>query len=286
MKDKKKNTGVIMGKKVISFSIWRNSKYYVFGGILNADIAAKEWPGWICRFYVSPNVPREAVDELYKKDNVEVVEMEQDESWNGMFWRFFAASDPEVEVAIFRDTDSRLYFRDKAAVDEWLESDKDVHIMRDNCQHGWSICGGAWGVRNGRLSYLREQIEAFSLKELMNKHGIDQIYLQNEIYDSIKHEAFVHDDWFTGFVGEEKHPFPVPRLRGDGWWRQEFPSWHCGLELDKEGHWFRDENCKHPECCRRCPACGVFHDNDYIGKTYEVEESDWKNYEHLRGVFG
>ena len=28
--------------------------------------------------------------------------MHRDESWNGMFWRFYPASDSDVDVAIFR----------------------------------------------------------------------------------------------------------------------------------------------------------------------------------------
>ena len=266
-----------MNKKVISFSLWGDTIHYILGGILNADIAKKEWPDWICRFYISPNVPISAVDELRSRDNVEVILMDQDESWNGMFWRFFAASDPDVDVAIFRDSDSRITIRDKAAVEEWLNSDSDVHIMRDNCQHGWAICGGAWGVRNGHLSHIQKQIEEFDMKERMNKHGIDQIWLQNEVYPGVKNKAFVHDDWFpNGFVGEVKLPFPIPRLRGEGWDEKEFPEWHSGIEDDPEKYPWEDGRC-----FAKCPACGVFHDNEYIGKMYYVTETEKQKYEHV-----
>lgn len=275
-------------KKVISFSIWGNSLHYVMGAILNADIAEKEWQDWICRFYISPNVPKEAIDELRKRDNVEVVEMEQDESWNGMFWRFFAASDPDVDVAIFRDTDSRLNVRDKAAVDEWLESDKDVHIIRDMCQHGWVICGGAWGVRGGVLKDIKHKIENFEIKkqQRFNKHGIDQMFLQYEIYSNLIDKIYVHDDWFPHqFPHEEKHSMPIPRLRGEGWWHKEIPEWHCGFEFEKgDGHWFRDETCKNPECCLPCPGCGEYHDNEFVGKQVYVNKDNIKKYEHLQKV--
>tara|TARA_R110000851_G_scaffold81549_2_gene179136 strand:- start:3251 stop:4081 length:831 start_codon:yes stop_codon:yes gene_type:complete len=273
-------------KKVISFSLWGNTCHYIGGGIENADIAKNLWPDWVCRYYVSPNVPIEAVKELNKRDNVEVIMMEQDESWNGMFWRFFAATDPDVDVAIFRDSDSRLDIRDKIAVEEWLTSDKDVHIIRDNCQHGWEICGGAWGVRNGRLNYIKDDIERFDMKERMNKHGIDQIWLSLEIYPEVVHDAYVHDDWFPNQYTEEvKHPHPVPRLRGDGWWKVEFPEWHTGLQLENTNHWFRSETCKHPECCLPCPACGVYHDNYYTGQVLLLEPDHyWNKYPNLKGV--
>ena len=273
----------MMNKKVISFSIWGDSFHYVLGAILNADIAEKDWPDWICRFYISPNVPKEAVDELSKRDNVEIVLMERDESWNGMFWRFFAASDPEVDVAIFRDTDSRLNPRDKAAVDEWLNSppEKKVHIIRDNCQHGWVICGGAWGVRGGILKDIKNKINNFELKEQerFNKHGIDQMFLQYEVYQSLINNLYVHDDWFPNqFTFEEKHPMPIPRLRGEGWWNKEIPEWHCGFEFEKNEHWLRNEECKNPECALPCPGCGEYHDNEFVGKQVFINETYIKKY--------
>ena len=254
-------------KKVISFSLWGDSSHYVIGAILNADIAKKEWPDWICRFYVSPNVPESSIKELESRDNVEVIRMEDDESWNGMFWRFYPASDPFVDVAIFRDTDSRINIRDKAAVEDWLEnSDKGIHIMRDNCQHGWEICGGAWGVRGNALCELETFIKEFSLKKVMNKKGIDQIYLSQEIYPAFVDDAYVHDDWFPDkFKYEDKHPFPIPRLKGEGWDNNEFPEWHSGIEDDKENYPWEEGRCP-----SKCPACNEWHDNDYIGKVRYV----------------
>ena len=274
-------------KKVISFSLWGDNPNYVIGAVLNADIAEKEWPDWICRFYIAPTVPDGIIEELESRDNVEVVRMDEDESWNGMFWRFLPASDPEVDVAIFRDTDSRLHIRDKAAVDEWIASDKGVHIMRDNCQHGWVICGGLWGTKRGaipRLKYMIEDSDMLKKKEF-NKHGVDQIFLQYELYSSIKSNVFVHDDWFpNGFEGEEKHPFPIPRLRGDGWWNQEFPEWHGGKEDDPEKypHWFGEGGQGH--CFFKCPACGEFHDNEYLGKVTTSTKEEQEKYSHLLGV--
>ena len=275
-----------MVKKVISFSLWGDNTHYTVGAVINADIAKEQWPDWVCRYYVAPTVPSAIIEELESRENTELIYMDEDESWCGMFWRFFPASDDDVDVAIFRDADSRLHIRDKVAVDEWMESDKGVHIMRDNCQHGWVMCGGLWGIKKGVLSNLRHMIEDADLlkKDEFNKHGVDQIFLQYNIYPLIKSNAFVHDDWFPdGFVGEEKHPFPIPRLRGDGWWNQEFPDWHTGREddPDKFSHWFGEEGPGH--CFFKCPACGEFHDNDYLGKVTQMTKEEKEKYEHLMG---
>ena len=153
--------------------------------------------------------------------------------------------------------------------------------MRDNCQHQWHICGGMWGARNGILSNMKYMIDAFSIKDKFNKHGIDQMFLRDIVYPMIKVDAFVHDDWFPEhFEGEEKHPFPIPRLRGKGWDEQEFPKWHCGHEEDRDrfasGIMAEDIYYdKEKQEYKPMPCCGVYHDNEYIGKQERV----WGRYE-------
>jgi len=269
-------------KKVISFSMWGKNPFYIIGGILNADIAEKEWEGWTCRYYMAPTVPKAAVKELAGRKNTEIFMMDEDVSWNGMFWRFYPASDPTVDVMISRDTDSRISIRDKAAVEEWLNSDKDFHILRDCCQHGWPICGGAWGSRNGVISEMIDLIDQYPRKNIDNNHGIDQKFLGSEIYPRIISKAYVHDDWFNHmYRNETKHRFPIPRLRGEGWWNVKFPEWHSGIENDQEKypHWFGQGMPGH--CYLRCPACGVHHDNDYIGKLRYVTEQEKQTYIHV-----
>ena len=60
--------------------------------------------------------------------DVEIVEKQDVGNWTSMFWRFEAAYDSDADVVIFRDADSRLNMREKAAVDQWLVSDKNFHI--------------------------------------------------------------------------------------------------------------------------------------------------------------
>ena len=213
--------------------------------------------------------------------------MSKDESWNGMFWRFFAASDTEVDVAIFRDTDSRLHVRDKAAVEQWINSDKQVHIIRDGCQHGWTICGGLWGTKKNAIPDLRQRIENDETikNPIFNKHGVDQIFLQEVIYPHIRDISLIHDEWFpNGFAGEEKHSMPIPRLRGEGWCEQEFPEWHSGTESDIEvyPHWHLPGRPGH--CPYKCPACGEYHDNDYLGKVAKLSKEEKEKYSHLMEV--
>ena len=46
-----------------------------------------------------------------------------------------------------RDLDSRFSNREQVAVDDWLKSDKTIHVMRDHPLHDLSMFGGLWGTK-------------------------------------------------------------------------------------------------------------------------------------------
>ena len=191
-----------MKKKIISFSLWGNNPIYNIGAIKNAGLAREIYPDWTCRYYLGKSVPLETTQQLIKFDNTEIFIMNDFGNWTGMFWRFYPASDSDVSVMISRDADSRLNWREKEAVDEWLSSDKAFHIMRDHPFHTTEILGGMWGVRN---HFLR------NMKHLVNKYvkgdfwQVDQNFLKEVVYPIVKDNAFVHDEFF------EKKQFPSKR---------------------------------------------------------------------------
>lgn len=235
-------------KKIISYSVWGNNPVYVINAIVNADLAQDLYPGWICRFYCSPNVPIGIVKELQSRPNVETVLMNSDEDWNGMFWRFRAASDPEVEVMISRDTDSHLDVREKEAVDEWLASDKDFHIMRDQRHHGVPILGGMWGARRGIMRDIASMIDGYSRKDSNNRKNIDQEFLWSHVFPMVQGRSFIHDS-VEGRCGGRTKDFPTPRQ----WpWRED--------TLDDS------------------------HDNNYIGIIRSVPQEYWDKYYKLTAL--
>lgn len=190
-----------MGKKVISFSLWGNNPKYTIGAIENAKLATEFYPDWICRFYVGKDVDKSIVNSLMVFHNTEVFIMSDKPDWTGMFWRFYAAADDTVDVMLSRDTDSRLFEREKCAVDQWLSGDKDFHIMRDHPHHRESILGGMWGCRNKILRKVVQSIEKFNKTD---NYDIDQDFLRKCVYPAIKDYAHVNDSFFekTGFPTE------------------------------------------------------------------------------------
>jgi hypothetical protein len=187
--------------KIITFSLWGKDPKYTIGAVRNAEIAKEIYPGWTCRFYTGDDVSEDIENQLID-NGAEVCKMDGS-SWNGMFWRFFAAGGPHVMIS--RDTDSRLGPREKSAVDEWLASDKDFHIMRDHPYHATEILGGMWGVRNGLLKGIKDMIANYHTGVYDNKYQVDQNFLREIIYPLVKDHSIVHDEYF------ERKPFPTPR---------------------------------------------------------------------------
>ena len=126
-------------KKIISFSLWGNNPKYTIGAIRNAELTPIIFPNWVSRFYCGKSVPEDIIEKLKSLPQTEVIIMDEDGDWTGMFWRFYACEDSDIMLS--RDTDSRLSNREKLAVDEWLESDKDFHIMRDHPYHNTEKIG-------------------------------------------------------------------------------------------------------------------------------------------------
>ena len=190
--------------KIISFSLWGKDPKYTIGAVRNAELAKSIYSGWICRFYVGEDVEEEIKKQLLD-NGAEVVEM-GGADWNGMFWRFFAASElGENDVMVSRDTDSRLGWREKLAVNEWLESDYSFHIMRDHPYHKTEILGGMWGVRGTVLNDIKEMISDYDTGDYDNKYQVDQNFLRDVVYKLAQENAKVHDTYF-----EQSH-FPTLR---------------------------------------------------------------------------
>jgi hypothetical protein len=188
--------------KLITFSLWGTDPKYLRGATKNAELANTIYPGWTCRFYTGQSVPFPIIHELKSFENTEVVEKDGWGDWTSMYWRFEAASENGVEVMISRDTDSRLSYRERAAVDEWLSSDKGFHIMRDHPWHGFPVLGGMWGAKAGTISNIQELINDFNQT---NEYGTDYKFFAEMVVPRLNDNIMVHDEFF------DRHPFPVER---------------------------------------------------------------------------
>jgi hypothetical protein len=189
--------------KVFSFSLWGNQPNYTKGALAVCDQVASMFPGFWCWFYVHTTVPAEVVSALHERPNVRILIMDCDlETSKPMMWRFKAIDDPSCEAMMPRDTDTRFYLREKFAIQEWLESGKTFHIMRD-CPHHWErIMGGMFGTRRIKWSWS----EKMTLWPQRGDRDYDQAFLKDVIYPLMKDDMIVHDSFYNYEEGARKFP--------------------------------------------------------------------------------
>jgi len=196
-------------KNIISFSLFGTDKLYYAGALQNLRRQAEIYPGWVCRFYVDKNIPESLINEL-RAGGAEVVFGSdilplEDRHFVKTIWRFLPALDPDVSIFIARDTDSRLGWREQAAVKEWLSSGKGFHIMRDNPQHTKRMMAGMWGCRSECLKHVNVLIAGHSFTDAF---GNDQRFLEECIYPLAIQDCLVHTSGVK-YAGETIREFPL-----------------------------------------------------------------------------
>ena len=202
--------------RVISFSLYGTAPKYLVGAVCNVADAARFYPGWICRFYVREDVPRDVCRRL---EALGATIVPRSALWFGeeMFWRFEAIDDPSADVVLIRDADSRFSFREQLAVFCWLRSNSPVHVMRDHPAHNMPIPGGMWGARFGAIQNLRDLIEEWrrtsrryaAMAEQGTTYGMDQVFLTEIIWPLVKSDVYQHDEFYRWKWSACAWPSPV-----------------------------------------------------------------------------
>ena len=198
-------------KNIISFSLYGNKQIYWEGALRNIKLAKEIYPNYVCRFYIDKQAGFELIN-IIPGDNVEIIFMNNQGGLGGTFWRFLGSVDDDVNIFLCRDADSIVSVREKLAVEEWLASDKDFHIMRDHPNHRKKIMGGMWGCRNKLMKKINFKSLIKNWKN-KNKYGDDEKFLENKIYPLIKSFAFEHSEYNLRFYNPI-HKFPKSEYEG------------------------------------------------------------------------
>jgi len=139
--------GYAIIEKVISYCLFGDEPAYNVGAIKNAILAQIYMPEWECRFYYH-NIPDSTISILKQLDNVNLVNVKRRTDMSFTLTRFAVFADETVDVAIVRDTDARISARDILAIEEWIQSDHDFHIMKDHpVGHSYAISAGMFGAK-------------------------------------------------------------------------------------------------------------------------------------------
>lgn len=206
--------------KVISFCLFGDNLKYTVGALRNAELAPKIYPGWETWFYMAASEAVGGRTTHYYSEvaqrlldvgpHVQIKVVDRAPDWRLMLSRFLAITEPDVEMAIFRDTDSRLSLREKLAVDQWIYYDRPMHRMFDHPYHlGVPVLGGMWGLKKkwpwvGQMTQL---VEEWSNK-CEARWQCDQSFIKDKIWPLSHNYCLTHGaaDLFHGTMD-----FPSPR---------------------------------------------------------------------------
>ena len=187
--------------KIVSYSLFGDNNYYLRGAIFNARDVKKFYPGWECRFYTDTKVPEKVVKELERLGSNVIIEDDDNDFSLGLYWRFKPMFElPKGTPFIVRDADSTIIEREVHAVNEWLDSGKDFHTMRDHPFHTVNVLSGMWGAKAGCVENFKELMEAHQKEPIPNpnKRGrhywVNQMFLSHKIWNIVKDRALAHDD--------------------------------------------------------------------------------------------
>ena len=185
-------------RNVIAFSVWGDNIRYLNGAITNAIVARYLYPGWTARFYTDASTPQAFRDALAQNGAQVVMVEDLPADRFGLFWRFLAEDDPDVDIYLVRDADSVMNIKERWAVADWLKSGKAFHVMRDNPQHSELILAGMWGAHRGNIGDMRKRIEdgVEAGRNIGNNSTLDQHFLRNVIWPIARNSVKIHDDYF------------------------------------------------------------------------------------------
>ncbi|GAB3476722.1 tetratricopeptide repeat protein [Marinomonas epiphytica] len=180
---------------IISFSLWGNQARYLRGALDNLLACQHLYPNWICRFYIDSSVPSEFTKAISALGAQVIHEKDGQSLRQKLSWRFKVANDPKVRLFLVRDTDSVVNLREVSAVNDWLISGKDFHIMRDWWTHTDLILAGMWGGKGGKLPDLTRAINQYQ-SGMAETPNIDQWFLRDCVWPLVYSNCLIHDRYY------------------------------------------------------------------------------------------
>ena len=190
-------------KKGFSFSLYDCGNYYggnrnkyTYNCVANVLIAEKLFPDWKLYIYYDNTINNKIIQFL--KNATNVVEKDMTDHWlskyDKMMWRNLAMDDETLDIVCIRDCDGWLSYREKVIMEDWINSDKDIHIIRDHCWHAGKIGGGLWGRKNSVKLNMEQLMTNYFTKNINHKShsGEDQDFLTDNFYEKYKDRTVIY----------------------------------------------------------------------------------------------
>lgn len=198
---------------LVSFCLFGDdpSDIYYKGAMKNATLYERQRPDWDLWFYVGKSVPDSVLSDISMRNpRASFQIMDAPENQTSTWWRMQALFHSQHDFILFRDVDSRICDRELRAVDEWLHSNYQYHVMRDHNFHGRPILAGLWGIKRGAYHSMRNIPYEISQNE--DFYGVDQIALQMHVWPIIRRLVMAHIGCYQIFEKmDQRRPFIINR---------------------------------------------------------------------------
>jgi protein O-GlcNAc transferase len=227
---------------VISFCIYGSSEKYCRGLLDNLEIISIKLPNYNVFIYVGNDVPEEYIIKYSLYNFVKLI-YTNGIGLNNRIHRFFAIDDPCVNIAIVRDTDSRLHERDLWCIQHFVDSKYAFHTTRDHPHHRTLIMGGLWGIKKGFLkTTVKELYDIYYNNNNNTTHVVqhDQYFLRDIIYPLVWQNIIVYVYNENMKMVQNENIFKIPFKVEDHAFCGYVIEWINGVETKMykwEDHW-------------------------------------------------
>ena len=195
---------------VFSFCLYgpENPKYYR-GLLENIFLAGMYFPDWKVYVYYAPDVEESMVRHLEVCSSV-VLRATGVCGPINMIHRFYAIDEDGVDLMMVRDADSRMHWKDRWAICEFVKQPQFVaHTIRDNIEHTADMMGGLWALRKTAGLNMHAEYAAYTIDVTKgHRNGHDQNFLSDVIYPKVVGRMLVHYSNGRKKIGETAVEFP------------------------------------------------------------------------------
>jgi hypothetical protein len=185
-----------------------NPLYYV-GLFENLELIRTFFPTWVTYVWLGADVSEVTRNRILAYPNVRIRDTNIVGSTN-MIHRFYAIDEPDVDIMLVRDADSRIHWKDRWAIREFIRQPQFVaHTIRDHSSHIALIMGGLWGLRKSAGLNMRDEYARYNNGEDRPiRLGYDQDFLGDVLYEKLVPRMLVHYSNNRQFLNELATPFP------------------------------------------------------------------------------
>ena len=204
-------------------SVYGTNPQYIIGAMRQVELCKTLMPGWRVRIYTDNAISFHSI-----RDQIDVIEV-TDGSF-GMFWRFRPMWESSDNIVVVRDSDSRVTIREAKAVNEWLDSNYNFHVIKDHPAHyDWPINGGLFGYRGQLTNELWNSLMYYQHQG--HHYTLDQVWLRDCMWPVVASTACMHSmnspGWFSQTRDQLRNKLD---FCGNGYTENDLPIYPCDVD--------------------------------------------------------